>query len=118
MTPRVHRSRQNSRPKLAAQTADELVREIAKRSLDEVRDALRADLSRASKAELRGYVRARALFPVKQQVRRLIAERGLEPALVDDLLWPALERTTLLIVRQLTARPAAAADHVPLRIAG
>lgn len=106
------------RAKLSARMRDVLVHDIADRSLSQARERLWADLSAMSTAELRGYVRARADAPVRHWAGQVAADRGLTRGVANELLQRALQRTTLVVVRQLSARPPAADYHVPLRIAG
>jgi hypothetical protein len=78
---------------------DQLVRLLSERSVDQVRDRLNADLSTMSAAEIRGYIRARALGVLRCQARLVAADAG-QPALPDEVVMLALERTVHLVVRQ------------------
>jgi hypothetical protein len=99
---------------------DDVIREIVRRSMAEVRERLCAAIATMSDAELRGYVRARATRPVRCEAERLAAEQGWRIARNDSLVTSALERTVHQTVHQLRMQPVVAttAAHATLRAAG
>jgi hypothetical protein len=98
---------------------DDVIREVARRSMAEVRGRLCAAIDSMSEAELRGYVRARAARPVRCEAQQLATEQGWRIALSESLIAGALERTVHLVVYQLRMQPvvATSAAHATLRIA-
>ncbi len=104
-------SRRWSTPKICP--TEQLVRDIAERSVAAARERMHTNVSRMSVSELRGYVRARAIRSVHEQAQETTAKRGEQISLRDPLVARALERTVHLVVRQLMVRPAAA--YVPTR---
>jgi hypothetical protein len=99
---------------------DEVAREVARRSMTEIRRRMSAVADTMSEAELRGYVRARAARPVRCEVERLATEQGWRLALTDSLIASALERTVHQVVYQTRLQPVVApsAVHATLRLAG
>src|SRR5262245_47609597 len=96
---------------------DDVIREIAKRSIADVRGRLSAVTHNMSEAELRGYVRARGARPVRLEAERLAAEQGWRVALTDSLIASALERMVHQVVYQMRMQPVVApsAVHATLR---
>ena len=84
---------------------DQLIRDLADRSVADVQRRLRSDLHGMNVAELRGYVRARAFRPVRRLAEQIAAERGWASDLASDLLNRTLERSVQLVMRRLTAQP-------------
>jgi hypothetical protein len=87
---------------------DDVIREIAKRSIVAVRRRMSAISATMSDAELRGYVRARAARPVRGEAERIATEQGWRIALTDSLVASALERTVHLVVYQIRLQPVVA----------
>ena len=98
---------------------DDVIREITKRSVVEVRRRLSTSAWNMSEAELRGYVRARAARPVRYEAVRIATEQGWRIALSDSLIASSLERTVHLVVHQLRMQPVVgtSAVHATLRAA-
>jgi hypothetical protein len=97
-----------------------LVQLAAERSLPAIRERLTIDTTAMCLAELRGYLRARAWSVVRQQTRKLLAERNLPADLADSLMSRTLDRTAHTLVRQPIRQPVMPLPtaHVQLRIAG
>jgi hypothetical protein len=98
---------------------DEVVREVARRSMTEIRRRMGAAVDTMSEAELRGYVRARAARPVRYEAERLATEQGWRAVLAESLVTSALERAVHQIVYQARMQPvvATSAAHATLRVA-
>lgn len=92
---------------------EQVVRDIAERSVATTRERMHSNVSRMSVSELRGYVRARAIRPVYEQAKEVLGKQGIQVSLRDPLVTRSLERTVHLVVRQLMMRPAAA--YAPVR---
>jgi hypothetical protein len=79
--------------------AEQLVRSVSDRCVEDISRRLQADLSTMSAAEMRGYVRARAVSVVRKQSRLAAAEAGQE-CLPEEVFTRALERAVHLVMRQ------------------
>jgi hypothetical protein len=96
---------------------DELIREVARRSMTEIHRRMSTAANTMSEAELRGYVRARAARPVRCEAERLATEQGWQTVLTDSIVASALERAVYQVVYQARMQPVVApsAAHVTLR---
>jgi hypothetical protein len=96
---------------------DDVIREVARRSMTKIRRRLSAAADYMSEAELRGYVRARAARPVRDEAERLAREQGWQSVLTDALIESALERAMHQVVYQVRMQPvvATSAAHATLR---
>jgi hypothetical protein len=88
------------------QQIDQLIRDVADRSLGGARRRIQSDVSSMSVAELRGYIAARALRPVRERTVEAVKERRMQGPAIDQIAARALERTVHLLVRQLMVQPA------------
>jgi hypothetical protein len=104
----------------AVPALEPLVQLAAERSLPAIRKRLTLDCSSMPLAELRGYLRARGWSVVREQTRKLLAERNLPADLADSLMSRTLDRTAHVLARQPVRQPVMPlpAAHVQLRIAG
>ena len=87
------------------QQLEQLIRDIANRSLAGSRRRLHGDVTKMSVAELRGYVRARAIRTVRERAMETVGRRQLPVATIDDVIQRALERTVHMLVRQVMVQP-------------
>lgn len=96
---------------------DEVIREVVRRSMTEIRHRMSDATDTMSEAELRGYVRARAARPVRCEAERLSTEQGWRALLTDSLVSSALERAVHQVVYQTRMQPVVApsAVHATLR---
>lgn len=102
------------------ETDDELAREIAARSVAQVRSRLSSCVSKMGDAELRGYVRARALRPVRIAADQLATQHVRQATICSALVTNALERVVHLVVHELKTQPivAPSAVRATMRAAG
>jgi hypothetical protein len=98
---------------------DRVAGEVVDRSLTLVRQRLSGSVRSMCPAELRGYLGARALQPVRDQTRQLLARYSLQDSMFDDVVRRALERTVHLLVCESAVPPVVnvPAAHVSQRAA-
>jgi hypothetical protein len=98
---------------------DDVIREVVRRSTNDVRRRMSESADNMSDAELRGYVRARAARPVRFAAEELATEQGWLAVLSDSIVAGALERMVHHVVYQTRMQPVAATSVVraTLRVA-
>ena len=98
---------------------EDVIREIARRSLVAVRHRLSDTAYTMSDAELRGYVRARAMNPVRRTAEQVANNYGWRFEPNEPFVARSLERTVHMVVHQLRTQAVVApsAVHATLRAA-